>query len=371
MTVPQAESSAEHSIYVDSLQAAQLAELIYVDEQQPCFRRQRRGKGFTYRQQSGDCVRDAALLARIKALVIPPGWKDVWICADPNGHIQATGRDEQGRKQYIYHPRWEAVRNLAKFNRMLAFAETLPMIREQVALDLQARILSRQKVVAIVMRLLDETLIRIGNREYVRQNNSYGLTTLRDKHLKLSTQGAQLKFKGKSGVEQAIPIEDKQLLRLIKKCQELPGQQLFQYLDENGQRQSVQSNDVNHYLRALTGQDYSAKDFRTWGGTRAAIRALYLLGPAPTARVCKLNISQAIKQAAHELGNTVTVCRKYYVHPQILAAYEDNTLFMAMQRAAEAYTPSPTGLDIEELAVVSILRSPDTSQPRQPAPHLS
>jgi len=356
------ESSAEPPRHIDSVQAALQAELVYVDEQQPCFRRQRRGKGFIYRQERGDCVRDAALLARIKTLVIPPAWQDVWICADPNGHIQATGRDEQGRKQYIYHPRWEAVRNLAKFNRMLAFAEALPAIREQVALDLQARTLARHKVVAIVMRLLDETLIRIGNREYARQNNSYGLTTLRDKHLKLAPNGAQLKFKGKSGVEQTIALEDKQLVRLVKKCQELPGQQLFQYMDENGERQAVHSNDVNSYLRVLTGQDYSAKDFRTWGGTRAAVRALYLSGPATSERAGKVNIRQAIKQAAQELGNTVTVCRKYYVHPQIVAAYEDNTLFAAMQRAAEAYTPSPNGLDIEELAIVNILRSPDTTQ---------
>ena len=348
---------SETTLYLDPVETAHLAELLYVGDTQAGFVRKRRGKGFLYCDADGTCIRERPLLERFRALTIPPNWKDVWICLDPNGHIQATGRDEQGRKQYIYHARWEEARNLAKFNRMTAFAEALPTIRTQVAQDLKESCLSQQKVLAIVVRLLEETLIRIGNPEYVRQNNSYGLTTLRKRHLKLSGAGMTLKFKGKSGVRREVVIEDKQLVRLIKKCQELPGQELFQYRDENGERQSVHSGEVNSYLRTITGESFSAKDFRTWGGTRAAMRALYLLGPAATVKERKANITRAIKQTAQELGNTPIVCRKYYIHPTIVSTYEDNTLFLAMQQAAEVYTPSPTGLDIEELAVVDLLKN--------------
>ncbi|CAN5572240.1 hypothetical protein BH10CHL1_BH10CHL1_26120 [soil metagenome] len=344
------------NLYNDPQGTALVADVLYVSDEQPGFQRKRRGRGFMYCDETGCSIREPGLLERFKTLVIPPGWTHVWICSDPNGHIQVTGRDEQGRKQYIYHPRWAEVRNLAKFNRLLPFAEQLPSIRAQAAVDLKAACLSREKVVAIVVRLLEETHIRIGNPEYVRQNQSYGLTTLRKRHLQLAEGTIRLKFKAKSGKLCEMAIEDKKLVRLIKKCQELPGQTLFQYIDEEGGRRTVQSTDVNDYLHRITGEHFTAKDFRTWSGTVTAATALYQLGPAQTVKECKANLVTSIKEAAHALNNTPTVCRQYYIHPAIPAAYTDNSLFIMMQQAAEQVAESPFALDIEEKAVVQILR---------------
>ncbi len=350
------EQTIEINLYNDAQGSALAADVLYVSDDQPGFQRKRRGKGFMYCDETGCCIRDSALLKRFKTLVIPPGWTDVWICSEPHGHIQATGRDEQGRKQYIYHTRWAEVRNLAKFNRLLPFAEALPAIRTQVATDLKAPCLSRAKVVAIVVRLLEATHIRIGNPEYVRQNQSYGLTTLRKRHLQMVEGTIRLKFKAKSGKLCEMAIEDKKLVRLIKKCQELPGQTLFQYIDEAGSRHTVQSNDVNEYLQMITGEHFTAKDFRTWGGTVAATTTLYQLGPAQTEKECKTNLVKSIKEAAYVLNNTPTVCRQYYIHPAILAAYADNSLFTAIQQAANQPDDALLTLDIEEKAVVQILR---------------
>jgi DNA topoisomerase-1 len=354
------EQIVDINLYNDPQVTALVADVLYVSDDQPGFQRRRHGKGFIYCDENGSYVRDRTLLERFKALVIPPGWSNVWICAEPNGHIQVTGRDEQGRKQYIYHQRWAEVRNLAKFNRMLPFAEALPAIHTQVATDLKAPCLSRAKVVAIVVRLLEETHIRIGNPEYVRQNQSYGLTTLRKRHLQLAEGTIRLKFKAKSGKLCELGIENKKLVHLIKKCQELPGQTLFQYIDEEGSRHKVQSNDVNDYLQIITGEHFTAKDFRTWSGTVVATMALYQFGPAQTAKECKANLTKSIKAAASVLNNTPTVCRQYYVHPAIPAAYVDNSLFTAMQQAAEQPDDSPFALDIEEKAVVQILRQYET-----------
>lgn len=350
------ELAIDGSLYKDALGAVQVAHLHYVTDEQPGFQRQRCGRGFLYRDGAGNPLRERALRDRFKGLVIPPGWTHVWICADPDGHIQVTGRDEQGRKQYIYHPRWAEVRNLAKFNRLLPFGLALPAIRTQVAHDLKAPCMSRPKVVAIVVRLLEETMIRIGNPEYVRQNQSYGLTTLRKRHLKLDKNSILLKFKGKSGKVRELAIEDRQLARLIKKCQELPGQTLFQYLDEENHRHTVQSDDVNEYLKMITGEDFTAKDFRTWGGTVTAASSLYQLGPTITEKAGKSNIAQAIKATANSLGNTPAVCRQYYVHPQILSAYRENTLFLAIEQAAQQQDERPESLDIVEQAVVNLLQ---------------
>ncbi|MCX6048137.1 MAG: DNA topoisomerase IB [Chloroflexi bacterium] len=353
------EQTIDVDLYHDPQGTALVADVLYVSDDQPGFQRKRRGRGFIYCDENGDLIRDPALLERFKTLVIPPGWTNVWICAESNGHIQVTGRDEQGRKQYIYHTRWAEVRNLAKFNRLLPFAERLPAIRAQVSMDLKAPCLSQAKVVAIVVRLLEETHIRIGNPEYVRQNQSYGLTTLRKRHMQLAEGTIRLKFKAKSGKLCEMAIEDKKLVRLIKKCQELPGQTIFQYIDDGGSRHTVQSTDVNDYLHTITGEHFTAKDFRTWGGTVAAASALYQFGPAQTVKECKANLVKSIKEAAHMLNNTPTVCRQYYVHPAIPAAYSDNSLFTAMQQAAEQVDDAPFALDIEEKAVVQILRQYD------------
>ncbi len=350
------EQTVDLNLYNDPQATARVAGVLYVSDDQPGFQRKRRGKGFMYCDQKGCAIREPGLLERFKALVIPPGWTHVWICAAPNGHIQVTGRDEQGRKQYIYHTRWAAVRNVAKFNRLLPFAAVLPALRTQVATDLKSPGLSLTKVVAIVVRLLEETHIRIGNPEYVRQNQSYGLTTLRKRHLQVAAGTIRLKFKAKSGKLCEMAIEDKKLVRLIMKCQELPGQTLFQYIDEADNRHTLQSTDVNAYLQAITGEHFTAKDFRTWSGTVTAATTLYQLGPAQTVQECKANLVKSIKAAAAALNNTPTVCRQYYIHPAILAAYSDNSLFPAIQQAAEQVDDSPFTLDIEEKAVVQILQ---------------
>lgn len=298
-------------------------------------------------------MHDLALLARVRSLVIPPAWTDVWICADPNGHIQATGRDEKGRKQYIYHTAWAQVRDEAKYSRLLPFAEALPGLRAQVDADLRGRSLTWNKVAALAVDLLDKTRIRIGNPEYERQNESYGLTTLHDEHVAIEGDKITFMFQGKSGKGHTVELRNKRLARLVRQCQELPGQELFQYLDEDRVRHTLRSNDVNQYLREATGQDFTAKDFRTWGGTVATTRALYDAGPAATKTERRQKVAQAVKAAARTLGNTVTVCRKYYIHPAVLTAYADGELFSVMEAAQ--MTPQD-GLYANEAAVRELLR---------------
>ena len=342
----------------DPLESARIAGLYYIDEDEPGFQRKRWGRGFTYLYPNGERVEDEALRARFESLVIPPAWTDVWISVYPEGHIQATGRDDKGRKQYIYHPLWEQIRNQAKFNRMVAFGESLPAIREQVDEDLARRKLSREKVVAIVVRLLEETLIRIGNREYARRNSSFGLTTLQAEHLDISGSKLHFTFRGKSGKDQDVELRDRRMARLIRRCQELPGQELFQYIDDEGIHQSIRSTDVNEYLRNTTGLDFSAKDFRTWGGTVLAAVELYEAGPGNTKTETNRKVVAAVKAVAEALGNTPAICRKYYIHPSILSAYEDNSLFPVMGRSLLEIEVTPTGLSPQEAAVLEILRKP-------------
>jgi DNA topoisomerase-1 len=285
------------------------------------IRRRRVGTGWAYYDASGALITDRETRNRIKALVVPPAWTEVWICPDPSGHIQVTARDAKGRKQYRYHPAYRAARDSSKFRRILEFSEMLPEIRERVERDLGAEDLTRPQILATVVRLLDKTLIRVGNSEYARENRSFGLTTLRTHHVQVERSVMKFTFRGKSGVKHSVSLSDRRLARIIQQCQDLPGQELFQYVDAEGARQTVSSGDVNDYLREITGQDITAKDFRTWAGTMLAARELRETGPAATRKEAEKNIVRAIDAVAERLGNTRTVCRKYYVHPAVLTAY--------------------------------------------------
>jgi DNA topoisomerase I len=344
---------------VDGMEAAQAAGLYYVMGGEPGYTRKRNGHGFVYLDWKDRPVTSTNQLARIKALVIPPAWTNVWICRHKNGHIQATGRDKKGRKQYRYHAEWNAIRSQTKFSRMVAFGEALPTIRAQVHNDLRRQKMTHQKVIALVLRLLDRTLIRVGNQEYARANRSYGLTTLLDDHITVAGSRIMLDFIGKRGKHFEVDLHDRRLSALVKRCQDLPGQRLFQYVDEMGQCcQAVTSGDVNTYLRQAAGQDFTAKDFRTWGGTVLAAFELYQLGPAEDEKQADKNIVGVIKTVSDVLGNTPAICRKYYVHPAVLDAYRDSSLFeelgTALQQARE---PAEAGLTVDEQAVLQLLRS--------------
>jgi len=302
-------------------ETAARAGLRYVTDGVPGIRRQRAGTGWAFYWPDGERIADRVERRRISALAIPPAWTDVWICPDPVGHIQATARDARGRKQYRYHPLYRAARDKSKFRRMLEFSEILPDIRERVERDLRAGDLTRRQILATVVRLLDKTLIRVGNDEYARENRSFGLTTLRGRHVEIDGSKLRFTFRGKSGVSHEVAITDRRLARIVQQCQDLPGQELFQYLDAKGRRQTISSDDVNAYLRETTGRDITAKDFRTWAGTMLAAKALCAVGPAKTRREAERNILRAIDQVADRLGNTRAVCRKYYVHPGLVTAY--------------------------------------------------
>ena len=287
-----------------AVESAQAAGLRYTTDAKPGLRRVRKGKGFVYVTSDGKAVRDAVILERIRKLVIPPAWTDVWICTDTRGHIQATGRDARGRKQYRYHPRWRQVRDETKFDRLIGFAQTLPAIRRRTAEDLGRVGLPREKVLATVVQLLEKTLIRVGNDEYARQNRSYGLTTLRDGHVEVIGPRVRFTFRGKSGVGHEIALDDKRLARIVKQCRDLPGYDLFQYIDDDGGRQAVESADVNAYLRAIAGTDYSSKDFRTWAGTVLATELLRDVEPFRTQTEAKKQVVRAVESVAKRLGNT-------------------------------------------------------------------
>ncbi|MGH8676866.1 MAG: DNA topoisomerase IB [Burkholderiales bacterium] len=302
-------------------ESASRAGLNYVTDASAGIRRQRAGRGWIFFNPDGTRIVDPVQQKRIKSLAIPPAWTDVWICPDPTGHIQATARDARGRKQYRYHASYREARDNSKFRRMLEFSEALPEIRDRVERDLRAGDLSRRQILATVVRLLDTTLIRVGNDEYARQNRSFGLTTLRGRHVEIQGSKLRFSFRGKSGVKHAISVTDRRLARIIQQCQDLPGQELFKYLDKSGKRQTIASDDVNAYLRVNTGRDLTAKDFRTWAGTMLAARELRMAGPAPAQRATQRNINRAIDSVAERLGNTRAVCRKYYIHPALLQAY--------------------------------------------------
>jgi len=337
-------------------QAADAAGLHYVTDAQPGFRRQKMGKSFRYLGRNGRVLRDPRTLARIRSLVIPPAWTDVWICPDALGHIQVTARDARGRKQYRYHPQWRSVRDGAKYGRMLAFGQALPIIRARIEGDLAHRGLSRRRVLAAVIKLLEATLIRVGNEEYARDNGSFGLTTFRDRHAAITGSRVKFRFRGKSGKVHEIGVQDRRLSRIVKSCQDLPGQELFQYVDGQGRRRAVTSSDVNDYLREVTGQAFTAKDFRTWAGTVLAAWALRDLPAVRTRAEAKKNVVRAVERVAGRLGNTVAICRKSYVHPVVFDAYLDGTLGDALQhRLDHEVREGEHHLQREEMAVLALL----------------
>jgi DNA topoisomerase-1 len=311
----------------DTIDEAVPEGLAYVSDQDPGIRRKpARGHGFNYLRPDGSPVSDERNLDRIRALAIPPAWTDVWICPKANGHIQATGRDQKGRKQYRYHERWRQARDENKYDRLIAFGRALPRLRRRVEEDLGRRGLPREKVLAAVVRVMEKTLIRVGNEEYAKQNRSFGLTTLRDRHVKVGGGTAKFEFRGKSGKAHATGFNDRRLARIVKACQDLPGQRLFQYVDEHGTRRAVESADVNAYIREALGEDFSAKDFRTWAGTVAAAQALMLQEPCSSAAEAKRTINTCVKAVAGVLGNTAAVARKAYIHPVVLDAFSEGWL---------------------------------------------
>jgi DNA topoisomerase-1 len=323
------------------------AGLIYVNDGDPGIARIKGKTGFSFRDADGAPVRDEKTLDRIRKLVLPPAWTDVWICPSPRGHIQATGRDQRGRKQYRYHDDWRRVRDSHKYDRLIAFGRALPRLRSRVEADLARRGLPREKVLAAVVRLMELTLIRVGNEEYAKANKSFGLTTLRDRHAKVNSAGAMFEFRGKSGKVHKTGFRDRRLARVVKACQDVPGQRLFQYIDEDGERRAVESADVNAYIREAMGEDFSAKDFRTFAGTVSAARALLALPECADAAAAKRNVATCVKAVAGVLGNTPAVCRSSYIHPLVLAAYEEGSLPLKGSGDGRAF----------ELAVLKFLES--------------
>lgn len=336
---------------LDPVASARAAGLHYVSDLSPGLRRKRAGKGFAYVTADGRPVRDEQTIGRIKHLVIPPAWTDVWVSPDPQGHLQATGRDARGRKQYRYHARWREVRNAVKYDRMLAFAEALPRIRAQTDRDLELPDMPRRKVLATVVRLLEETRIRVGNDEYRKENGSFGLTTLRDRQVSVVGSELRFSFRGKSGKYHRVELDDRRLARIIKRIQEIPGQELFQYVNGHGEARPVESADVNGYLREISGEDFTAKDFRTWAGTILAARFLREAVAAPGTLGAKRELVRAIARVADELGNTPAVSRKYYIHPAVIAAY----LAGGLKPIKEKDDPDPYKLSAEERQVLALL----------------
>jgi DNA topoisomerase-1 len=346
----------KNELPLDPPAVARSAGLRYVSDEQPGVKRLGEPGAFRYASPNGDPVDDEETLARIKSLAIPPAWQDVWICARANGHLQATGRDARGRKQYRYHPRWRAVRDEVKYERMLSFGKALPAIRREVDRALRLPGLPREKVLATVVYLLQVTMMRIGNEEYARTNKSFGLTTLRNRHVRVDGSAVEFRFRGKSGVYHDVKVADKRLARIIARMRDLPGQELFQYVDDDGATHAVDSADVNDYLRAITGDDYTAKDFRTWSGTVLAALALQEFEKFDSETQAKKNIVRAIETVAERLGNTPSVCRKCYVHPAVLEAYLDGTVLEALrERTEQELVEELHELQPEEAAVMALL----------------
>jgi DNA topoisomerase I len=341
----------------DPVVSARVVGLRHVSDDVPGIKRERSGKNFRYRDPAGKIVRDPETLRRIKSLVIPPAWTEVWICSNPNGHLQATGRDDRGRKQFRYHPRWREIRDETKYARMISFARALPKIRRRVQKDMALPGMPRNKVLATVVRLLEISLIRVGNDEYAQENNSFGLTTMRNKHV--DVHGAELRFhfRGKSGKWHNVDIHDRRLAKIVEQCHDLPGQELFQFVDDDGTRHDVRSEDANQYIREISGQDFTAKDFRTWAGTVLAAMALREFEKFDTKAQAKKNVVAAIESVAAKLGNTPAVCKKCYIHPHVLDSYLDGTLVGTLkQRAEKTIAKSIRGLPSEEAAVLGLLQ---------------
>lgn len=367
-----AEQAADHTLpLADPPAAAKAAGLRYVTDSKPGIRREKDGDAFRYLDAKGEPVEDEATLKRIKSLVIPPAWTDVWICSQANGHLQATGRDAKGRKQYRYHPKWRNVRDEVKYERMINFGNALPQIRAEVDRALKLPGLPREKMLATIVYLLEATMMRVGNEEYARTNKSFGLTTLRNRHVKVDGSDVEFRFRGKSGVYHKIHVHDRRLARIIRSTRDLPGQELFQYVDEEGETHSIDSSDVNDYLRSITGEDYTAKDFRTWSGTVLAAMALQEFEKFDSETQAKKNIVRAIESVAERLGNTPSVCRKCYVHPAVLDAYLEGSVLEALrERTEQQLSEDLHVLQPEEAAVLAMLQQRlkhEQENPRPPA----
>lgn len=364
----QAADAALPAFTGDAQQAAAQAGLRYVTDTQPGMTRRRAGRGFSYRTRDGNPVRDTATLRRIRSLVIPPAWSEVWICPVADGHIQAVGRDARGRKQYRYHPQWNTMRDNLKYDRMVAFAKGLPALRNKLDEDLSRRGLPREKVLAAVVRLLETTLIRVGNDEYAKNNGSVGLTTMKNDHVDVDGSRIRFEFRGKSGVEHEIDLKDPRLARIVARCQELPGQELFEFVDEDGSVHDVRSDDVNRYLKEVMGEEFTAKDFRTWAGTALCAMALQEFETFDSQAAAKRNVTRAIESVAARLGNTKTVCRKSYVHPAIIEAYLDRTLIETLKKGAERQLREDLhSLTPEEAAVLTLLQQRMERENARPA----
>ncbi len=349
-------TGADDAGALDPVAAARAARLSYVTDRKPGLRRVPDGDGFAYEQPNGERITDEATLDRIRKLAIPPAYTEVWICRDPRGHLQAVGRDARGRKQYRYHARWREVRDEAKYGRMLLFGKVLPAVRSQVQRDLGLSGLPRRKVLAAIVALLERTMMRVGNEEYARTNDSFGLTTLRNKHARVRGSKLTFDFRGKHGVEHHIDLQDRRLARVVERCRDLPGQDLFQYLDEAGEQHGIGSEDVNAYLREVSGEEITAKDFRTWAATNLAALALAELEAVDSEAKAKKNLVAAVERVAARLGNTPAVCRKCYIHPAVFDGYLDGSLVQALRdRAEEVMTGHDGGLTAEELAVTAFL----------------
>jgi DNA topoisomerase-1 len=341
-------------------------DLVFADLTAPGITRQRCGKGFSYRDETGSRLTDAATLQRVRDLVIPPAWRDVWICPNPAGHVQAIGRDEKGRRQYIYHAAFRAEREAEKFEKMITFAQILPRLRRRVSADMALPGLDRDKVLATVVYLLDRTLIRIGNETYARDNGSFGLSTLRSGHVAVAGATVRFTFKGKSGKEWRLAIFDKRVSRIVRTCQDLPGQHLFQYRDKDGELRAVSSDEVNDYLRRAAGSPVSAKDFRTWAGTVLCGLALSLAPPPPNERQLRKQLASAVRAVSQRLGNTPAVCRSSYIHPAIFSAHTGGLLTRYARRMSHA-TEYDAKLTPAERAVLKILNETLEQKPAEPA----
>jgi DNA topoisomerase I len=347
--------------------SAQIIGLEYVRDTRPGIRRRRAGKGFVYIGPDARLIRNSAEVHRIRSLVIPPAWTDVWICPNPNGHLQAVGRDAKGRKQYRYHARYRQVREHTKFERMVPFASLLPGIRAQVRKDLRLSGYPKVKILAAIVQLLETTCIRVGNEEYTRQNDSFGLTTLLNRHVRVTGDRIRFHFKGKSGQVHDIELRDPQLAKIVKRCHSLPGQELFQYIADHGKSGKINSEDVNDYLRGITGEDFTAKDFRTWAGTREAARLLYERGPASKESEAKRVYVDVVKQVSQKLGNRPATTKKHYIHPAVWESYTDGSLFDVM--ASRPPGNSAKARRIEELNIVAlILKHTEIGQPPKQEP---
>ncbi len=343
--------------FPDSERSARDAGLRYVHDDQPGYARRRAGNGFVYVDTRGVRINNRREIERITSLAIPPAWNNVWICSRANGHIQATGRDARGRKQYRYHAKWNEIRNQTKFSRLAVFGTHLPQIRKHTHQQLGLRGMPREKVLAVVVALLEKTLIRIGNNEYSQLNGSYGLTTLLNRHVHVEGSAIRFSFRGKSGKYHTIDVRDRRLATVVRRCQELPGQELFGYMDDNGIPVDIDSNDVNNFLHEITGEDITAKDFRTWGGTLHAMQALCTTGLCETATVRKSAITQAVKETARHLGNTPAVCRKYYIHSAVLSAYECGSLIESVEACGtDIEDEQQAGLSKEEQVLLRFLQ---------------